>query len=518
MENSKLYKLQNKRSSLGRNVGVLDFLIDFYQKKEADSAFYSGETSLEVKCREHKIHTLSEDISNKKSSEEFDFLLQYADEIRKLELSDTYVKLIKYLCVHYHSLNTKSKKLFLLHVSNVLRISEDLELIETILFNYSFLIKDIPLSPRLKDKIFNTNFSITYDYSKGEEKYLIFDLQNEEKLALTILLNNQDLYSKLKDNPELYGIFCNNFICDLEKYKVFFNKFLSYFSLPLIHYVHNGGGNILKRIEFEKQYISNLNKTPLVSIIVSSYNSQDTIEYAVNSLLNQSYKNIELLICDDCSQDNTFSILKKMELQDNRIRLYKSVSNQGTYNIRNEMIKLAKGEYITFHDSDDLSMPTRISEQVKILNNYDNIVLCTSQWIRLEPNGKLIYFFDGKLNRFCAVSSMFRKGIFEKIGFFRNSLVAADTDFYEKVINFYGRESVYKLDKPLILGLWGEGSLTKQKNLVAGNSGFVAEKRRTFSDICARQRLLGKDIISDEYIDYVLNKHNIFKENFGVLK
>ncbi|QLD64084.1 hypothetical protein [Avibacterium paragallinarum] len=84
------------------------------------------------------------------------------------------------------------------------------------------------------------------------------------------------------------------------------------------------------------------------------------------------------------------------------------------------------------------------------------------------------------------------------------------------MIHFYGRESIYKLEKPLILGLWGDGSLTKQKTLVAGNSGFVAKKRRAFSDICARQRLLGNEIISDEDINDVLKEHSIFKENFGV--
>ncbi|MGR6648211.1 glycosyltransferase family 2 protein, partial [Avibacterium paragallinarum] len=105
---------------------------------------------------------------------------------------------------------------------------------------------------------------------------------------------------------------------------------------------------------------------PLVSIVMSAYNSQDTIEYAINSLLNQSYPNIEIVVCDDCSKDNTFAILKDMELKNSKIRVYQSIKNQGTYNIRNEMIKLAKGEYITFHDSDDFALPTRIDEQVNI--------------------------------------------------------------------------------------------------------------------------------------------------------
>lgn len=111
---------------------------------------------------------------------------------------------------------------------------------------------------------------------------------------------------------------------------------------------------------------------------------------------------------------------------------------------------------------------------------------------------------------------MIRKNIIEKIGLFKSALIAADTDFYERIIHFYGWASVYRLEKALILGLWGETSLTKQKALKAGNSGFISDKRRTFSDICARQRLLGSDIISDDEINKVLKDNNIYRESFGV--
>ncbi|KGQ53636.1 hypothetical protein IO46_02500 [Gallibacterium anatis] len=514
MEN-KLQQLQNKRDQLGRNIGALDFLIDFY-KKNNNSSFLDKE-SLKTKSNAHKIHLLSEEISSKKSGEEFDFLLQYTDELRKLELTETYIALVKYLCIHYHSFNPKNKKQFLLHISNALRISEDSEIIDIILMSFPYLIKDLPLSPKLKDKLFKTNFSGYWDYSQTEDKYLLFDFHDNPKQVFTFLIEKQDIETKLKTNPELYCVFCNNFSDDLEKYKIFFNKFLASYALPLMNKVNNGKGNILKRIQFEtSDKIVFSKQKPLVSIVMSAYNSQDTIEYAINSLLNQTYKNIEILVCDDCSTDNTFSILKNLEKKDFRIKVHRSIKNQGTYNIRNEMIKLVKGEYVTFHDSDDFALPTRIDEQVNILNNHQHIMLCISQWVRIEPDGRFVYFFDGKLNRLCVVSSMIRKEILEKIGSFKNSLVAADTDFYERVIHFYGRESIYKLEKPLILGLWGDGSLTKQKTLVAGNSGFVAKKRRAFSDICARQRLLGNEIISDEDVNDVLRKHSIFKENFGV--
>ncbi|MGY4748202.1 hypothetical protein ACXDLN_11455, partial [Avibacterium paragallinarum] len=97
---NKLQQLQNKRDQLGRNIGALDFLIDFYKKKNNNISFLDKD-SFKTKSNAHKIHLLSEEISSKKSGEEFDFLLQYTDEIRKLELTETYIALVKYLCLHY---------------------------------------------------------------------------------------------------------------------------------------------------------------------------------------------------------------------------------------------------------------------------------------------------------------------------------------------------------------------------------------------------------------------------------
>lgn len=381
MVDNSLQKLKEKRAHLGKNIGALDFLIDFYTKKNSQAKLFDNSSAL--KQMPHRIHLLSEEISCKKSSEEFDFLLQYADEMRKLELVETYISLIKYLCIHYHSLNNKNQKLYLLHLSNALRISKDKDIANLIIRYYPNFIREIPLPPKLKDVFFNTTFYEDYDYSMAEDKYLIYDLQDYPRKAFTALVRKQDLKNKLRENPELYGLFCNNFLSDEENYKEFFNRYLLAYGLPKISKINIKNRNILVDLEFEKQVLSkketDRENYPLVSIIMSAYNSQDTIEYAINSLLNQTYENIEILVCDDCSSDNTYSILKKLEKTDSRMRVYKSIRNQGTYNIRNEMIKLSKGEYITFHDSDDLALPTRIEEQVNILNNNQDIVLCVTQ-------------------------------------------------------------------------------------------------------------------------------------------
>jgi len=101
---------------------------------------------------------------------------------------------------------------------------------------------------------------------------------------------------------------------------------------------------------------------PLVSIIVPAYNVERYIEECIDSLLNQSYKNIEIIVLDDASTDATLYLLKQYG---NRIQLIENRSNKGQGARRNQGIKYAKGEYIYFVDSDDWIRPETIAEIVE---------------------------------------------------------------------------------------------------------------------------------------------------------
>lgn len=98
----------------------------------------------------------------------------------------------------------------------------------------------------------------------------------------------------------------------------------------------------------------------LVSVIMPTYNRAKTIERAINSILKQTYKNLELIIIDDCSNDNTIDIINS--IKDSRIRMIKLNENKGANYARNCGLNLAKGEYITFQDSDDESILNRIEK------------------------------------------------------------------------------------------------------------------------------------------------------------
>lgn len=111
----------------------------------------------------------------------------------------------------------------------------------------------------------------------------------------------------------------------------------------------------------------------LVSIIIPSYNRAETILGSVNSVLNQSYKNIEVIVVDDCSSDNTFEIVNA--IKDNRVRCIKLEKNSGACIARNVGVENSKGEIIAFQDSDDIWHEDKLEKQLQYLleNNYEFI-------------------------------------------------------------------------------------------------------------------------------------------------
>jgi len=106
----------------------------------------------------------------------------------------------------------------------------------------------------------------------------------------------------------------------------------------------------------------------LVSIIIPTYNREASIQNSIESILFQTYAKWELIIVDDCSSDNTVEVVKKYQQDDERINLVKLKNNSGACVARNEGIKLAQGEFVTFLDSDDEYFPDKIKKQIALFN------------------------------------------------------------------------------------------------------------------------------------------------------
>jgi teichuronic acid biosynthesis glycosyltransferase TuaG len=127
-------------------------------------------------------------------------------------------------------------------------------------------------------------------------------------------------------------------------------------------------------------------ENPLVSIITPSYNSSRFIKDTIESVLNQTYLNWELLISDDCSTDNSVEIIKSYIKLDPRIKLFCLSSNVGAASARNISIKNAKGMFIAFLDSDDIWKNDKLERQVKFMQD-NNYAFTFSSYDQMYENG-----------------------------------------------------------------------------------------------------------------------------------
>lgn len=195
---------------------------------------------------------------------------------------------------------------------------------------------------------------------------------------------------------------------------------------------------------------------PLISIIMTTFNCKKTVDFAIESILNQSYRNIEFIIVDDCSTDDTYDYLVDKY---KGIRIFRNQENSGTYVSKNFGITKAKGQYITFMDSDDWSHPERIYCQVKILEQQKKLMACMTDHVRMFENGTLLIRRGGVAA--CApISIMIRRQIIDTLGFFDSVRCSGDSEFISRIKAVYGIEAIFNIDCPLLIARQSMSSLT----------------------------------------------------------
>ena len=187
-----------------------------------------------------------------------------------------------------------------------------------------------------------------------------------------------------------------------------------------------------------------------ISIIITAYNEEKLIYYAVSSILSQTYENIEIIFIDDCSTDETVLQFEKA-CKDARFKNYKLIKmtkNTGPFVTKNIGIESAIGEYITFHDADDWAHPQRLEEQIKQFYKPE-IVASISQLVRIKENGELFARNIYPINRIAMVSLMFKREVFEALGYFYTDVLGADSEYFERIKLYYGEERVDNIKKVL---------------------------------------------------------------------
>jgi len=129
---------------------------------------------------------------------------------------------------------------------------------------------------------------------------------------------------------------------------------------------------------------------PEISVIIPTYNRAELLKKAISSVLNQTFEDLELIIVDEASTDNTSEVVKDFMEGDNRIKYLRYKTNSGKPSIaRNRGIAAAEGEYLAFLDSDDEWLPKKLEMQIKMAKNFDlDVVGCN--YFLVDENGETI--------------------------------------------------------------------------------------------------------------------------------
>lgn len=218
-----------------------------------------------------------------------------------------------------------------------------------------------------------------------------------------------------------------------------------------------------------------ITNNPLVSVAMVTYNSEKYVQAAIESALASSYTNFELIISDDSSTDDTWSIINKYK--DQRIRPFRNEPNIGEYSNRNKCIDLAKGKYIVYLDGDDYIYPHGLEFMVKFMEKYPNAVMGLSR--PYDPRfiyPKILtpietissqYFYKSVLNLSLA-RNIIKTEILKKEGRFSTSYIAGD---YHMRLNIGSKYPVLLIVDGLIW--WRQHADQATGKLAKGDVGVI---------------------------------------------
>lgn len=144
-----------------------------------------------------------------------------------------------------------------------------------------------------------------------------------------------------------------------------------------------------------------MQSTPLISVIIPTYNVEKFIVDAIRSVSLQTYSNIEIIVVDDFSTDNTFSILKEIEQNEKRLKLYRNNKNSGIVQTLNYALSISSGEFIVRMDGDDLCEPYKFEKQLNYLLDNPDIALVGCDVYSIDEKGNVLNKVKTSNNVFC---------------------------------------------------------------------------------------------------------------------
>ncbi|WP_026691451.1 glycosyltransferase [Alteribacter aurantiacus] len=287
---------------------------------------------------------------------------------------------------------------------------------------------------------------------------------------------------KKEEHPDLY-LAIASLVEEQEEKKLWINKALTKQGLfeitfdqwenkPLYDSLKGTGEAKLPREEQKK-----------VSVIVPAYNAGDSIRTAIDSLLSQTWGNLEILVVDDCSTDHTAEVIREYESRDSRVLLIQGEVNSGAYVSRNLALTKATGEFITINDADDWSHPQKIERQAHHLMANPNVIGNFSQQARATE--QLKFYRRGKpgIYTFKNMSSLMfrRQKVMDAIGYWDSVRFAGDSEFLKRMKIVFGEKAVTELPYSLLsFQRQSESSLTGHSAF--GFPGYFMGVRKEYDE------------------------------------
>lgn len=190
-----------------------------------------------------------------------------------------------------------------------------------------------------------------------------------------------------------------------------------------------------------------MEESPKVSVIIPLYNVESYLEKCVDSILNQTYTNFEIIMCDDCSTDDTLKKAKELAKKDSRIKVLENSRNLRAAATRNKCIENATGKYILIQDADDYSEKTRIEKEVKALEENLEYSFVATAYYRVNEDGIWGEYFpwsEKPTNKdflwglpYVHGTALFKKEVLEEVKGYRISKDTARTEDFDLFLRLH---------------------------------------------------------------------------------
>lgn len=243
-------------------------------------------------------------------------------------------------------------------------------------------------------------------------------------------------------------------------------------------------------------------EAPLVSVLICSYNGEEFVEATIRSVISQTYGNLEILVRDNASSDNTVEILKRLGDEDARIKVYTGRENMGAYGGLNYLLERARGKYVAVNDHDDIWHRDKITKQIEFLEKHGEYVGCGTAIVNHYERFDL--YLPRRQPRLSTIA-WHTSLVFRNMGkrYDTSVRIGGDFDFMKNIL-CENRKLLYNMSDPLVLR-----RIRANKTNLSGlwvNFGNMADILFVRIPIADKVPLLCRLLLSNRFFDYLVVK------------